>query len=470
MSASASSSGVLSRAAGSWRLGLERLPLDRRPALAVAAALVVIGCGLRFAELERTSLRPSGDAITYLQFGSQLATDGSFGAPGSAAGGARGATAAMPPAYPYLVAGVDRLTGLRGVGASTVRAQRVTQVLIGTVTVVLVGLIAYELFGIAAGLIALAIATFYPPLIELSAVLVAENLLTMLTVAAVYSALRALRDPGHVRWLVASGVCVGLATLTHTTAIVLVLPLAFAMRDLPGVGKPRSFAGPLALAAVTLLTLVPWLIRDQIVMHRFVPVSDGAGIALVGTYNKVSPSVDPPYGWHYYANLSEFHKLASQAHSLTEPQLSSRLLSKATDYISAHPAAPLAAAFYNTLRLLDLEGSVAWRTSAASIGLDGGTARVGVIGFWLLALVALAGAFTPMARRAPGWLWVVPVLLALTVVFVNGATPRFRDPIDVFLILLATCALATLIEPMIARFKKAVEPPHYDVAKRISGA
>jgi 4-amino-4-deoxy-L-arabinose transferase-like glycosyltransferase len=453
----------------SWRPPLERLPLDRRPALAIAAALIVIAFGLRFAEMGRATYRPTGDATSYLQLGSTLATSGSYRVAGFAAGGTRGPTAYFPPAYPYLIAAVDEVTGLRGAATNTVRAQQIAQVAVGTIVVVLVGLTAYELFGITAGLTALAIATFYPPLIELSTVMVAENLLTMLTLAAVYSALRALRDHGRLRWLIACGIFVGLATLAHTNAILLVLPLAFAMTNLAGVGKSRRIAGPLALVGVTLITLLPWLIRDQVVMNRFIPVSDEAGIALVGTYNKASPSADPPYRSSYYANLSEFHALAAQAHNMTEPQLSSRLVTKAADYIGEHPAAPLAAAWHNTLRLLELEGSFAWRASAASIGISAGAARIGVIGFWVLALLALAGAFTKMARGAPRWVWAVPVLMALSVVFINAETPRFREPIDVFLILLATCAIASLLVPLVTLVKNASEPPHYDVAKRING-
>ena len=52
---------------------------------------------------------------------------------------------------------------------------------------------ALELFGEAAGLIALVLAAVYPVLIELSAALVAENLLTALILAAVYAGLRAGR-------------------------------------------------------------------------------------------------------------------------------------------------------------------------------------------------------------------------------------------------------------------------------------
>jgi len=39
--------------------------------------------------------------------------------------------------------------------------------------------------------------------------------------------------------------------------------------------------------------------------------------------------------------------------------------------------------------------------------------------------------------------WSVPLLLALSVVLVNVETPRFRAPVDPFLILLASAGLAT---------------------------
>ncbi len=65
--------------------------------------------------------------------------------------------------------------------------------MLGTITVALIGLVALELFGEVAGLIALVLAAIYPVLIELSATLVAENLLTALVLAAVYAGLRVRR-------------------------------------------------------------------------------------------------------------------------------------------------------------------------------------------------------------------------------------------------------------------------------------
>lgn len=60
-----------------------------------------------------------------------------------------------------------------------------------------------------------------------------------------------------------------------------------------------------------------------------------------------------------------------------------------------------------------------------------------------MAALALAGGFTRRARRVPGWVWAIPVLLALSVVFINVETPRFREPIEPFLVLLAACAVTS---------------------------
>jgi hypothetical protein len=130
---------------------------------------------------------------------------------------------------------------------------------------------------------------------------------------------------------------------------------------------------------------------------------------------------------------------------MTEPELGDRLQAQALHYIGSHPLAPVAVAYHNTLRLLELEGAVAWHRSAAAMDIPEGTARVGVDGFWLICLLALAGAFTRLARRAPRWLWAVPILFALTVVLLNVETPRFREPLEPFFVLLAACAVTAAV-------------------------
>ncbi len=415
----------------------------------MAGALVVVALVIRIGEVERTSYRPQNDGASYLTLANEIAHAGDYSPHDRGAGESRGPSAYFPPAYPYFLAAVDLLDGDRGVRGHVVQPARIANAVLGTVTVALVGLVAYEALGETIGLIALGLAAFYPAFIELSGVLVAENLLTALVLAAVYAALRARRGEHPWAWIVAAGVLTGLATLTHENGVVLVIPLAFAAwRATNG-----SFVAPAVLVATAVLVLVPWTIRDAVDLHRFVPVSDEAGITLAGTYNAAS-AADPriPYQWRLY--LPERHP-----GRLVEPALSNDQLNDALRYIGGHPFAPVAVAYDNVRRLLELEGSFAWEASTASIGLPRATAKIGVIGFWVLCLLAIAGAFTKAVRRVPWWMWLVPLLFALSVVLVNAETPRFREPVDAFLLLPAACALATALgRAPIRRVRRAPLP------------
>ena len=91
--------------------------------------------------------------------------------------------------------------------------------------------------------------------------------------------------------------------------------------------------------------------------------------------------------------------------------------------------------------MLDLAGRRRWRATAATISIDRLWADRGALCFWAFAVLAVAGAFTRLARRAPAFVWAVPVLMYLSVVFLVVETPRYRTPIDPFVVLLAALAL-----------------------------
>jgi hypothetical protein len=158
-----------------------------------------------------------------------------------------------------------------------------------------------------------------------------------------------------------------------------------------------------------------------------------------------------PYKWRIFFGIPGERPLIRLARHLTEPQLSGKLEHQALHYISAHPLAPFEVAFHNTLRLFELEGTYAWEASAGAVSLPISMARIGVIGFWIVCLLALGGAVSRPVRAAPKWVWFVPLLLALSVVLVNVETPRFRAPVDPFLILLAAAGLAVLATRIRAR-------------------
>jgi 4-amino-4-deoxy-L-arabinose transferase-like glycosyltransferase len=429
----------------------------------IAAALLVAALAVRVADVELTPFRPIHDSGSYLTLASEVARTGDYldtHRPGSGAGGSHGPTAYFAPGYPYLLAAVDVLDGHETRRGAAIQPARLAQAALGTATVALVGLVALEAFGEAVALAAVALAAFYPVLVELSATLVAENLLTALVLAAVWATLRARRATRRrLAWVGLAGVLTGLATLTHENGALIAIPLALAVWT----GRPRrslpALAAPALLIVAAAVTIAPWTIRNATVMHRFIPVSDETGITLVGTYNRRSADNRLiPYKWRLYYAIPGERSLVRQAGHMSEPGLGDRLLDQAFDYIGDHPLAPLAVAYHNTRRLLEIAGTAAWRASTEAMDLPRGLAAAGVVSFWVLALLAAAGAFTHRARRAPRWLWWLPVLLALSVVLVNVETPRFREPVDPFLILLAACALVTAAERAYARLRVGAEP------------
>jgi len=423
----------------------------RLVATIAVAAVLMVAFGLRLAQVETTGYRPINDAGSYLTLASYISRTGDYSlkrTPGSGAGGTRGPSAYFAPGFPYFLALVDTIDGHKTRRDGAIQPARVSQAVLGTITVALIGLVALELFGPAAGLIALALAAVYPVLIELSGTIVAENLLTALILAAVYAGLRVRRagsGAARLGWLAGTAVLAGLATLTHENAALILIPLIPAVWTGRPRLRPASLAAPALLIVVAALTILPWTIRNAVVMHDFIPVSDETGITLVGTYNAAS-AADPQleYKWRIFYGIPGERSLIREESTLTEPEIGSRLQSQALHYISAHPLSPFVVAYHNTLRMLEVRGAFAWQASGSAISLSTSIVWRGIVSFWILCLLALAGAFTKLVRRAPLWVWVVPLLLALSVVVVNVETPRFREPVDPFLILLAAAGLATL--------------------------
>jgi 4-amino-4-deoxy-L-arabinose transferase-like glycosyltransferase len=405
---------------------------------------------VRIAYVEHTPFKAVNDAGTYNRLASNIAQTGDYdtgAAPGSGAGGSRGPTAYFPPGFPYFLAVADLLDGHASGHKHALKGERIEQAVAGTAAVGLLGLVALELLGSAAALVAMALAAGYPVLIEQTGTLVAENLLVVLELAAVWTALRARRAGGRAQysWIAATGILTGLATLTHQNAILLVLPLGAAVW-----AAGTRARGVALLVVTTVVAIAPWTIRNVVELHHFVPVSDETGITLVGTYNRYSAAEhEIPFRWRFFWKIPSDAHLVKTAGRYTEPELDAKLRSQALRYVSNHLTAPLSAGWHNLVRMLELEGAPAWQASAEAVGLHVDVAHTGVIAFWVMTALAIAGAFTRLARRVPGWVWAIPVLLALSVVFVNVETPRFREPIEPFLVLLAACAVTSAAQRLL---------------------
>jgi len=284
------------------------------------------------------------------------------------------------------------------------------------------------------------------PLILVGGAVMSEPLFAVAMLVALIAAVLHRRSAHRYRYAVLTGVLAGLSILTRANAIVLLAPLAFAVWD----GRPRvarrSVGPPAALVAAALATLAPWTIRNAEVLHAFVPVSTQLGSSLAGTYNDAARH-DPvdPGAWRAIKHVPQYAGLWREVRTTPEAVLERRLRHTALEYISDHPLYVAQVGFWNTLRMLDLDGRRRWRATAATITVQRRWADRGVLCFWAFAALAIVGAATARARRAPAWLWAVPLLLFLSVVFLAVETPRYRTALDPFVVLLAAVALTPAV-------------------------
>lgn len=357
-------------------------------------------------------------------------------------------TAFRPPAYPILLAGVYKLTGVeRAKESRRMVPARILQALIGTLIVGLIGLVAAQLWDRRRSLVAMGLAAVYLPLILVGGSVMSEPLFAALLLGALAAALAHRSSPHRMRFALLAGLLAGLTILTRANAGVLLLPLAVAVWDLHPRFSWQSLAPPVALVIVAIAAVSPWTIRNAIVFHTFIPVSTQAGSALAGTYNdQAAHDRENPASWRALFHIPEYQSLYKRRGEISEPVLERQLRKRGLRYAREHPGYVAKVGLWSTIRMLDLAGLQWSRHTASTISVSARWAVAGVVCFWLFALLALAGAFTKAARRTPWFVWAVPLLLYLGVVFLVVETPRYRTGIDPFLIMLAALALTSLRE------------------------
>ena len=401
--------------------------------MAVAAGLALVALVLRLGMAFHVRDAPlQRDAVDYDHIGRSLADGNGFPPTYVAAGG--GPSAMRPPAYPLYLAAVYEVTG-QGTFAA-----RVSQAVLGTITALLIGLLAALLFGEVAGLAALALAAVYPEFVLMDSAILSETLYVPLMLGAIVAALRHRAEPGRLRWALLAGLLAGLSILTRQNGAVLLLPLALLVWMTAATTRQRLFSTA-SMLVVAGLVVLPWTIRNAVELHALVPVATQSGLVLAGTYNEVSRSdAGDPAAWRPPTEVPRYARFFRDP-GLNEAELDSKLRSGAVDYAKSNPTYLPVVAWNNFLRLAHLGGAQYEQDQAGDRNVTSGEQDVGRFGFYVVAILALAGALTPLARRAPWYLWLMPALLA-SAVFTEGLI-RLRAPIDPFIVLLAACALAT---------------------------
>ena len=246
-----------------------------RTTLVLLALILVVGFGLRAYRVAEPLATPGDDARAYYALSKSLYEEGSYGGPTFRD------SSDWSPGAPLLYAASFYATGgpREGVG-------RIVEALLGVAAIVVVFLLGRRLGGGPAGLIAAFAVAVYPPFIHSTGALFSEPPAILTLPAGVLAFLWASEQKRLRAWLL-PGLLFGLTALIRPEY--LVVGGAFAVLAAIRAGRARGWrpglAGAALLVAAFLLPIVPWAVRNVVVLDRVVPISTGGGKALyVGTF------------------------------------------------------------------------------------------------------------------------------------------------------------------------------------------
>jgi 4-amino-4-deoxy-L-arabinose transferase-like glycosyltransferase len=334
-------------------------------------------------------------------------------------------TAAWPPAFSFLLAGLWQITGISNEAAKLLNAA------LGAATVPFVYLLARRLFSTGAGLLAAGVFAVFPNAIAWTPVLFPEQLFTLLFVFGLWLLVAAMSAERPRTTALAFGAIAGLAIFTRGEGAVLLAAGALFWLHRDGW---RRGAGLTALAAgAAVVVLLPWTVRNRITMGAWIPVATNSGVALrighspwaTGTTDVVTPPepVDGVPIWeHTY-------------HPETEVRSYREYTRRAVKYALTHPRRELDLSRW---KVYHLYRSDAWVVEWVKVGsaqaihsaaLEDALWRLFEVSHYVL-MFAAVGTAAFWLRWSPGRLLLANTVLVWTAFhIVISAEPRYHVPL-----------------------------------------
>jgi 4-amino-4-deoxy-L-arabinose transferase-like glycosyltransferase len=248
---------------------------ESRLTLWLLAAVLVLGLGLRAGAVVHPVANPADDSHAYYALSKALYEEGSFGGPEFHD------SSDWSPGAPLLYAAAFYATGGAREGTA-----RIVEALLGVAAILVVFGLGRRLGGPRVGLLAAFAVAVYPPFIHSTGELMSEPPAILTLPAAVLAFLWACEQERLRAWLV-PGLLFGLTAMFRPEY--LLVGAAFLVLAAIRLGLARGWRAGLAAPAVALaamaVPILPWTVRNEVVLHRTVPISTGAGKALyVGTF------------------------------------------------------------------------------------------------------------------------------------------------------------------------------------------
>jgi hypothetical protein len=180
----------------------------------------------------------------------------------------------MAPAYPFLIAALEAVK-MPAIPVVVVLLQMMADA-VTSLCLLYLGLL---LCNVIAGGIAGLVWSLYPPAVIISTWIAQEPIFTALLMGSLVLVIASLSESKPTaRLSLAAGVLMGLATLFRATP--LLIPAAL----LPAWIAKRKFFDALVFVAGLLILVIPWTIRNLVVLQDRIPVATGTGsVFLLGS-------------------------------------------------------------------------------------------------------------------------------------------------------------------------------------------
>jgi 4-amino-4-deoxy-L-arabinose transferase-like glycosyltransferase len=362
-------------------------------------------------------------------------------------------TAFHPPAWPFLLSIVSWMGGsgapVGHIGGHDYVAHRLTGTVCGTLVVVLLGYLGRRVGGDRVGIVAAAIAAFYPILIADDGSLLSESLYGVFISGTLLLGYRLIDKPTPGRAL-ALGAAIGVAALTRAEAWLLLLLLVVPLVGFPRRWVPRRVSPRLVgvAAAGMVVVIFPWILRDWIVFGKPAPISTGAGAVIAGA------NCDKAY----HGKLVGFWVISCipPRGAQSEIEYTARWQRHGLSYAEHHGGRLAVVAFIRVLRTWGLY----------QIGDDPGERpqALSVVAYLVILPLAVAGFFLLRRRQQPLVVLLAPVYLVTISSLTGYGTTRFRYAAELSLVVLAAVAAVyawdrrSELPSLQARARPAVRP------------
>ena len=349
-------------------------------------------------------------------------------------GGDTGPSAWSAPLFPYLIAAVFRIWGVYTAASAAVMIG--LQILASALTGLSAFFVARRAFGDRVALWTGWAWVFFPPAIEYSTTAISEASFSALGLCVLLLlAFRAEEDPRLSNWI-GLGLFGGLAALfiPEWLAVLACLTVWLCLRYRSrGI---RWFVPAATAAALAVLLLTPWLVRNYEVFGKFVPIRSNVGVELY--VGNAEGATGLSIKWLHPSNslyeLDAYRRMGELAYSADRER-------QALHFIAQKPGT-----FAGLCATRFLSWWFGWWHTEFLGWLSG---QFGVqyhfVFYLLLSLVAFPGFRSCWRQKNPAR---IPFLIVLVVFplpyYVLHVNNRYRHPLDPLLLILAVAALVPL--------------------------